>query len=174
MARISVVTAVLNGAATLRDCLESVAAQEHPDVEHVIVDGGSTDGSVGIARDFPGRSGPGLGVDILLDDIFIGEGWLDCAAATTSPPAPALYVTATDVDGCEPFVIRPTAENLIEWLRASIAIPVGYNRLVEIGGHRFVDGGVAAPVPFDMEIDAPWNPPIVVVLTRKMSTIKPP
>lgn len=44
--RISVVTAVLNRASTLQECLDSVRSQTHPDVEHVVVDGGSTDGTV--------------------------------------------------------------------------------------------------------------------------------
>ena len=39
----SVVTVCLNAAATLADTLESVAHQSHPAVEHVVMDGGSTD-----------------------------------------------------------------------------------------------------------------------------------
>ncbi|GGF63706.1 glycosyltransferase [Mameliella alba] len=46
MTRISVVTAVYNRARTLGEALDSVAAQTHPDVEHVIQDGGSTDGTL--------------------------------------------------------------------------------------------------------------------------------
>ena len=56
--RISVVTAVWNGAATIEDCLRSVASQTHPDVEHVIVDGASKDGTPDLVRAFPGRKGP--------------------------------------------------------------------------------------------------------------------
>jgi len=44
--RISVVTAVYNRARTLGEALDSVAAQTHPGVEHVIQDGGSTDGTL--------------------------------------------------------------------------------------------------------------------------------
>lgn len=42
---VSVVTVVHNGARALERCLESVAAQTHPAVEHLVVDGGSTDGT---------------------------------------------------------------------------------------------------------------------------------
>lgn len=45
---VTVVTALWNGAATLEACLKSVREQTYPHVEHVIVDGGSTDGSVEI------------------------------------------------------------------------------------------------------------------------------
>ncbi|WP_300535704.1 glycosyltransferase, partial [uncultured Mameliella sp.] len=44
--KISVVTAVFNRARTLGEALDSVAVQTHPDVEHVIQDGGSTDGTL--------------------------------------------------------------------------------------------------------------------------------
>ena len=44
--KISVVTACFNSAATIALALESVAAQSHPQVEHIVVDGGSTDGTL--------------------------------------------------------------------------------------------------------------------------------
>ncbi|MEJ7804266.1 MAG: glycosyltransferase family 2 protein [Candidatus Limnocylindria bacterium] len=43
---ITVVTPCLNAAATIGECLASVRSQDHPLVEHVVVDGGSTDGTV--------------------------------------------------------------------------------------------------------------------------------
>lgn len=48
--KISVITVVFNGAGTIADCLASVARQTHPDVEHIVIDGGSQDGTVGIVR----------------------------------------------------------------------------------------------------------------------------
>lgn len=44
--RVTVVTPVLDRALVVGDCLASVAAQTHADVEHVVVDGGSTDGTI--------------------------------------------------------------------------------------------------------------------------------
>lgn len=46
--RISVVTVCYNSASTIEQTLLSVAAQTHPDVEHIVIDGGSTDGTLGI------------------------------------------------------------------------------------------------------------------------------
>jgi len=43
---ISVVTATWNCVNTIDDCLRSVAAQTWPILEHVVIDGGSTDGTV--------------------------------------------------------------------------------------------------------------------------------
>ena len=44
--KVSVITTVLNGADTLPDAFESLWAQDYPDIEHVVIDGGSTDGTV--------------------------------------------------------------------------------------------------------------------------------
>ena len=46
--KLTIVTPCLNGAATLPQALESVASQGYPDIEHVVVDGGSTDGTIDI------------------------------------------------------------------------------------------------------------------------------
>jgi hypothetical protein len=47
---ISVVTAVLNRKNSLQRTIDSVAGQNYPNLEHVIVDGGSTDGTLDIIR----------------------------------------------------------------------------------------------------------------------------
>jgi glycosyltransferase len=47
---VSIVTVTFNSAATLGDTLASVAGQSYPSVEHVLVDGGSTDGTVELIR----------------------------------------------------------------------------------------------------------------------------
>jgi glycosyltransferase len=50
---ISILTVTYNSAATLRDTINSVQKQGYPKVEHVIVDGLSTDGTVDIIRSYP-------------------------------------------------------------------------------------------------------------------------
>jgi glycosyltransferase involved in cell wall biosynthesis len=49
---ITVITVSRNSAATIRDTLESVRQQTHPAVEHIVVDGASTDGTMDIVREF--------------------------------------------------------------------------------------------------------------------------
>ena len=51
---VTVITVVHNGAKTLEACLRSVMAQTWPNVEHVVVDGGSTDGTVEMLERFDG------------------------------------------------------------------------------------------------------------------------
>lgn len=50
--KISVITATYNSAATVRDTLVSVSKQLHPDIEHLIIDGGSSDETFTIVREF--------------------------------------------------------------------------------------------------------------------------
>ena len=51
--KISIITATYNSAATVNDTLVSIRGQDHPDVEHIIIDGGSRDNTLGIVSGFP-------------------------------------------------------------------------------------------------------------------------
>ena len=55
MIKFSVVTATYNAVKTLRQAVESVFAQNYPAVEYIVIDGGSTDGTVDILRAYSSR-----------------------------------------------------------------------------------------------------------------------
>ncbi len=46
--KISIVTACYNNASTIRDTLRTIHMQTHQDIEHIVIDGGSTDGTLEI------------------------------------------------------------------------------------------------------------------------------
>ncbi len=50
---LSLITITYNAAATLKDCLASVSTQTVKNIQHVLVDGGSTDNTLAIANMFP-------------------------------------------------------------------------------------------------------------------------
>ena len=50
--KLSIITINYNNAEGLRRTLASVAAQTYRDIEHIIIDGGSTDGSVDVIREY--------------------------------------------------------------------------------------------------------------------------
>ena len=47
---VTIITATRNSADTLRACLRSVQQQDYPAIEHLVVDGGSTDGTLDILQ----------------------------------------------------------------------------------------------------------------------------
>lgn len=46
--KVTIITVTYNSAKTIVEALDSVARQTYPDIEHIVVDGGSTDGSLAL------------------------------------------------------------------------------------------------------------------------------
>lgn len=51
--KVSIITVCLNSSATIKDCLDSIRRQKYKNIESVIVDGGSTDNTLDIIKEFP-------------------------------------------------------------------------------------------------------------------------
>ncbi|MGB8368907.1 MAG: glycosyltransferase family 2 protein [Limisphaerales bacterium] len=51
--KISVITPSFNSIHTIRDTIESVRSQDYPHWEHIIIDGGSKDGTVELLKEYP-------------------------------------------------------------------------------------------------------------------------
>ncbi len=107
--RISVVTAVYNNVATIGAAIESALSQRHPAVEIIVIDGGSTDGTLDIISRYKSRLGvlvsePDRGIydalnkgvrlatgDVIgflhSDDLFADRDALSRVAAAMSDPA---------------------------------------------------------------------------------------
>lgn len=51
--KISIITVTYNSAATVEDTLASIRQQDHPDIEHIVIDGGSTDDTPSIVAGYP-------------------------------------------------------------------------------------------------------------------------
>ena len=55
--RISIITSCYNRNATIRGAIESVLAQDYDNMEYIVVDGASTDGSLDVINEYRGRKG---------------------------------------------------------------------------------------------------------------------
>jgi glycosyltransferase len=50
--KVSLITVTYNSAAYLQDCIDSVVRQRYPDIEHIVIDGGSSDGTLDIIKKY--------------------------------------------------------------------------------------------------------------------------
>ncbi len=118
--KISIITATFNSAATVTDTMRSIAEQDHPNIEHIIVDGKSSDDTVTIVRAFPHvakvvsekdngiydamNKGIGLATGDIIgilnsDDVYSHDKVLSkVAAAFTDPSVDAVYADLQYVD----------------------------------------------------------------------------
>lgn len=53
--KVSIVTVAFNSATTIRDTIESVLSQDYPRIEYIVIDGGSTDGTLDIIGEYGPR-----------------------------------------------------------------------------------------------------------------------
>jgi glycosyltransferase len=51
--KVSIITATYNSSATIKDTLESIAKQTYHNIEHIIIDGASTDNTLAIVNNYP-------------------------------------------------------------------------------------------------------------------------
>jgi glycosyltransferase involved in cell wall biosynthesis len=52
MLKVSIITVCFNSAVTIRDTIESVLSQDYKNIEYIIIDGGSVDGTMEIVRTY--------------------------------------------------------------------------------------------------------------------------
>lgn len=79
--KLSIITATYNSSQTIRDCMASVASQDYPELEHILVDGHSSDDTLAIIKEWEGQdhlrwvSEPDLGIyDALNKGVAMAEG----------------------------------------------------------------------------------------------------
>lgn len=132
--KVSVITPSFNQARFLEEAILSVLEQDYPDIEYIIVDGGSTDGSVDIIRKYADRlacwvSEPDAGQSDAInkglqqatgeiwawmnsDDAYLpGALRMAVAQMISSPEADILYGDCICIDECGNEIARPVASD---------------------------------------------------------------
>ena len=129
MPRITVVTPNYNGAAWLERTLRSVLDQDYPNLEYIVVDGGSTDGSAAIIERFRAR----LAHTIIEPD----HGHYDAIAKGFARATGEIFAWLNSDDIFMPWTLRTLAEIFtahpqVEWITGlTCALHEGALRTVE-------------------------------------------
>jgi predicted patatin/cPLA2 family phospholipase len=106
-----------------------------------------------------------------LVQVFQGELSIDTHELERS--ATALYVSVTNCNTGSADHIHAKPSNLFALLKATMALPIVYGRVVQVDGVPYIDGGVAAAIPLEaaLEIEAAR---VIVITTRPMGYRKKP
>ena len=109
--KISIITAVYNGGSSIAETLSSVAQQDHGDIEHIVIDGGSVDCTLSMVRSNNKRiarliSEADLGVyDAFNKGLRVATGdavaFLNCGDTYVSPTVVTKMVKELSQDGVQ-------------------------------------------------------------------------
>lgn len=55
--KVSIITVCFNSVSTIEETIQSVLSQDHPNIEHIIIDGGSSDGTLDIIEKYKNQIG---------------------------------------------------------------------------------------------------------------------
>jgi glycosyltransferase involved in cell wall biosynthesis/ADP-heptose:LPS heptosyltransferase/SAM-dependent methyltransferase len=124
--KITIVTPVKNGAPWIRQCVESVLGQNYRDLEYIVVDGGSTDGTLDILKEYESR----------IDKLIRGsdEGMYDAIGSGFEEASGIVFGYLNCDDMLEPGGLQRVGEYFRDHRRAKI---VYHEDTVTMGGWRF-------------------------------------
>jgi predicted patatin/cPLA2 family phospholipase len=114
------------------------------------------------------RGGHWMDLDWLWDEIE-REHPLDRTAAAASGVEYALVATCARTG--DPHYLTPTADQMLDAIKASCAFPVLYRNTIALGEDRYVDGGISDPLPV-AEAYRRGARTIVVVRSRAANFVK--
>ena len=118
--KLSIITINYNNAEGLRKTLASVAAQTYANIEHIIVDGGSTDGSVEIIREYADNQAKGerlkaKGVNECKVESVKCKGEENSKADTNASTPYTLHPTQTETSTLYTLHLTPSA-HIVRWI----------------------------------------------------------
>ena len=118
--KLSIITINYNNAEGLRKTLASVASQTYANIEHIIVDGGSTDGSVEIIREYADKQAKGerlkvKGMDECKVDSVKCNEMENSSADPNASTSYTLHPTPTESSTLYTLHLTPSA-HIVRWI----------------------------------------------------------
>lgn len=111
-------------------------------------------------------------VDYVIDEVAVRKKPLDVQRILNSPTR--LYVTVMNEAGEASLIdTRATKTPLLTVLKAALAMPVLYNRTVEVEGKNCMDGGLRIPFPLQQAIENGCTD-ILLLLSRSREYVSTP
>ena len=155
--KITIITPVFNGAAHIAETLESVLRQDYPALEYIVVDGGSTDGTLDIIRRYEARNDLPQRISLALSDP--DQGMYDAIAKGFERAGGEIfcYLNADDLLECdglravgEYFSRHPKAQVIYHedvvhvegWKYPNARQPKGVDTVDLLDGHILFQDGV--------------------------------
>lgn len=92
---------------------------------------------------------PILDIDFMIDEVFRKKIPLSIKKLKNSKMKLILPLTNLETQKAEYFS-NSTIHDLLEVLRAAMAVPFLYNRQIEINGAKYFDGSFSDPIPFNI------------------------
>jgi glycosyltransferase len=139
--KVSIITAVFNGRNTIEDCMKSFLLQSHKNVEYIIIDGGSTDGTLDLIRNYKDKitqlvSEPDKGIyDALNKGIRLASGDIvgflhadDLYAHKDVIKTVADVIKVQNVDSCYGDLLYVNKNNLNKIIRYWESSPYQYGK----------------------------------------------
>jgi glycosyltransferase involved in cell wall biosynthesis len=130
--KISIITITYNSEATLEDTIKSIAMQHYDNLEYLIIDGGSTDGTLDIVRRYPNvvtkwisepdhgisdafnkgiRLATGELIGIINSDDMLTDNSLNIIAQNIQPDTEVIYGNAIMFgNGQKPYRLKPDSD----------------------------------------------------------------
>jgi predicted patatin/cPLA2 family phospholipase len=108
------------------------------------------------------RASPLMDIDGLVD---VFERVVPLRASRLGDAATRFWIVVTNCHTGRAEYVRVTPENALGLLKATMAIPIAYGKIVTVGGVPYIDGGVADAVPVRRAVSLERDV-TVAVLTR--------
>jgi glycosyltransferase involved in cell wall biosynthesis len=110
---VSVVTVVYNGSRHIEEAIRAVAAQTYPHVEHIVIDGGSTDGTLDILESYDDT----IGYWMSESDSGVYDAMNKGVALVTDPDSYILFANSDDnlysAEAIERVISASSGEDLV-------------------------------------------------------------